>query len=99
LETYTRRVDRFFSPVSGPFSNTYQAEKLAGYFLEKAAFFGADNLWNSFQQGIFNFATEDPNNGGSAIINQPIKNRPKVKDELKNLLKQSGPINYVPCGN
>jgi hypothetical protein len=99
LETYTRRVDRFFSPVSGPFSNTYQAEKLAGYFLEKAAFFGADNLWNSFQQGIFNFATEDPNNGGSSIINQPIKNRPPFKNALKDLLKQSGTIKFVPCGN
>jgi hypothetical protein len=98
MEIYTKGADRFLTPTSGPLSNSYFAEKLAGYLLEKAAFTGADNLWKSFQEGINNFGN-DPSNGGISKINTPIKNRPKVKDELKNLLRQSGPINYVPCGN
>ncbi len=36
---------------------------------------------------------------GIASQNTPIKNRPKVKDELKSLLKLNQPLNNVPCGN
>ena len=98
MEIYTRGADRYFSPQAPPFSNVGGTDRLLGYLLEKVAFAGADNLWESFQQGIKDFV-DDPIHGGSSVINTPVKKRPKVKDELKNLLKQSGPINYVPCGN
>ncbi len=52
----------------------------------------------SFQTGITDYVNK-PENLGVSTINTPIKNRPKVKDELKNLLKMDQPINYVPCGN
>jgi len=98
MEIYTRGVDRFLVPTAGYFSSSYQAEKLAGYLLEKLAFNGADDLWESFQQRISEFA-KDPQNGGSALINIPIKKRPKANNELKNALKSYQAINYIPCEN
>lgn len=98
MEIYTRGVDRFFSPQAPPFSFASGVDRLVGYLVEKIAFDGADGLWESFQEGILEYVT-DPTRGGEAVINVPIKNRPKVGDALKALLKQSGPINYVPCGN
>jgi len=98
MEIYTRGVDRFLSPTAGPFSSSYALEELAGYLLEKAAFTGADALWDSFQNGIKDYVT-NPIRGGQAQINTPVKNRPKVGEALKQLLKQGTPITHVPCGN
>jgi hypothetical protein len=96
MELYTKGADRYFTPPPTP--GQASPNMLFGYLIEKLAFSGADNLWESFQQGISSFVN-DPNFGGSGVINTPIKKRPKVKDELKNLLNQQEPINYIPCGN
>ncbi len=93
MEIYTRGADRFFYP---PVGDPYRVDKLLAYLLEKPAFAGADALWDSFQEGVVNYAE---NNGGNATKGIPIKNRPKAKDELKNLLKQNFPITNVPCAN
>ena len=98
MEIYTRGVDRFLSPTAGPFSSSYALEELAGYLLEKAAFTGADALWDSFQNGIKDYVT-NPIRGGQAQIKTPVRNRPKVGEALKQLLKQGTPITHVPCGN
>jgi hypothetical protein len=98
MEIYTKGADRLFFPQSPPFAITGGVEKITAYLMEKIAFFGADNLWESFQNGIKTFAN-NPLYSGAATINSPIKVRPKVKNELKSLLKQSGPLNYIPCGN
>lgn len=97
MEIYTRGVDRFFSPTAGPFSSSYALEELAGYLLEKAAFTGADALWDSFQNGIKDYVS-NPARGGQAQINTPVKNRPNAGEALKQLLKQGTPITHVPCG-
>ncbi len=95
MEIYTKGSDRFFVP-QGSNAAVGIVENLAAYILEKLAFSGADDLWESFQSGISSFVE---NNGGESNINPPSKQRPKVKEDLKNLLKQNEPIEFVPCGN
>jgi len=94
MEIYTKGADRYFYPPSG----SGGVAEIVGYLFEKAAFFGADDLWQSFQKGINDFAN-NPLNGGQANINVPVKNRPKVQDGLKILLNQNYPLNFIPCGN
>jgi len=89
---FTKGADRHFSQ-GNPFDYSHG---IIAYLLEKGAFSGADALWSSFQLKIQQYVN---NNYGEAVINAPIKERPKALAALKNLLKGSYPINQLPCGN
>ena len=98
---FTKGVDRFYFPVS--FNWIYppgqqdfwwnDPAKLLSYLIEKAAFSGADSLWESLQSGIFNFVN---NNGGNAEIITPEIHRPEIGNLILSL-KGSQKINKIPC--
>ncbi len=56
-------------------------------------FFGADDLWESFQNKFQNFVD---NNNGNALKTTPIKNRPDW-DKVKDILEGRKPISDLGC--
>ena len=98
MEIYTKGVDRLWFPEpTGEDVEEIDLEitRIVLFLVEQVSFNqGADNLWESFQQGILNKAGE-----GNATINAPDIHRPYMGEDLKNLLKQAEPINYIPCSN
>lgn len=95
---YTKGADRFFYPLLGPTQTIPQPSpsNVLVYVLEKIAFQGADALWQSMLEGVFNFV-EQPDLGGSAEVQTPVINRPAFTGEVYQLLLQDHPINSVPC--
>lgn len=81
---YVRGVDRIDSRF---------AEFLGSVTNPPVPFLAADNLWQSWQNGL---ATSVNNNGGHASINQPITNRPNWTSVLA-ALQNNAPLATVPC--
>ena len=83
---FTRGVDRMTASFDSAIAENFMSNP----------FSGAENLWNSFKQGIFNFTT---NNGGSV---SPISeddnslNKPDW-DEIKDVLEGVKPISNLGC--
>jgi hypothetical protein len=93
-EFFIKGVDRFFVPVDFTNPNRNLSIKLVAYIMEKIAFSGADDLWNSVQEEVLSFINQ---NGGSASKGATYKKRPKFFNIKNQLLKQNYPINFVPC--
>ena len=55
-------------------------------------FFGADNLWESFQLKLSTFVNES----GDATILEPIKNRERFV-EVKEVLRDDRPVSDLGC--
>ncbi len=58
-------------------------------------FFGADSLWESFQEKLNDFVNS-PANGGSSTIIPPVKERPDW-EEIKDVLKGRKPKSFLGC--
>lgn len=86
IDFFARGVDRFDSNL---IENVSYARGLGN------PFFGADNLWESFQDKINDFVN-DPINGGSSSINNPIKSRPDW-DKVQEVLEGERPISDLGC--
>jgi hypothetical protein len=96
MEIYIKGVDRFLFPAFGP--NNSGIGSLLGYLMEKIAFYAADNLWEGFQMAIKSYV-EQPSHQGSATIVNPSLLRPKINQQLIEILRSNNKIEYVPCGN
>jgi len=81
---YVRGVDRFESNLQ---ENTSYAISLGN------PFFGADNLWESFQEKTKNFINQ---NGGTSTKLIPIHNRPDW-NTVKDVLEGRKPISDLGC--
>lgn len=81
---FVRGVDRFESNI---------VENAAYVGTLGNPFFGADALWESFQNEVMEFVN---NNEGSSTINTPIKNRPDW-DKVAEVLRGERPISDLGC--
>jgi len=81
---YVRGVDRFTSNLQ---ENVSYAISLGN------PFFGADNLWESFQEKTKNFVNQ--NDGGSTTVT-PVHNRPDW-NKVKDVLEGRRPISDLGC--
>ena len=79
---YTRGVDRI----------TTRLNELIG---ERKTFDGADGLWKSFQEKIFQYVQ---NNGGAALKLEPVIGRPDWK-EVSDVIHGIKPVSSLGCKN
>ena len=84
---YTRGVDRF----QGELGFVILDDALA----EEFAFPGADDLWQSFQQGLKNYIQSN-SYGNTVTVNTPVKWRPDWA-EVKDVLINNKPLNTLGC--
>jgi hypothetical protein len=93
-EFFIKGVDRYFVPFDFTNPARNSSIKLVAYIMEKIAFMGADNLWNSVQDEVISYITQK---GGNASKGSTFKKRPKFQDAINMILKQNYPITHVPC--
>jgi hypothetical protein len=101
MEIYVKGVDRFLMAefIGGsihPMEN--RPAKLLLYLFEKVAFTAADQLWESFQNGVKSYV-EKPTHQGIARVINPILLRPRISQQLIEILRSNNKIEFVPCGN
>ena len=88
---FVRGVDRIDS--NGAENILYLLDWATGDEEEPNPFFGADDLWESFQNNIRDFAN---NNGGTSSIISPVKNRVDW-DKVKEVLNGNLPVSELGC--
>lgn len=93
MELFTRGCDKFHLP---PQHGDLQIGTAISYIVEKIAFWRADLLWESLQDGVSSFVNH-PEQDGEASKKTPAKLRPPFVDAMTTLLKQSEPITSIPC--
>jgi len=90
---FVRGVDRFDSNIAE--NAAYMYDAIFGDGDTPNPFNGADALWESFQERLNNFVN-NPNNGGSATIITPTKNRPDW-EKVHDVLQGTSPISDLGC--
>lgn len=101
MEIYVKGVDRFLTAeIIGGSINPAESrtEKLLLYLMEYLAFNAADQLWESFQEGVKSYV-EEPTQQGIATVVDPILLRPQISQSIIEALRSANKIEYIPCGN